>query len=301
MLFSGFIVGDRLFGRVSRLVVGELDLSNLDIQGKCVKSLRPEPNTLDLAIFNLKQESRDYLQGSAGGVAKGVKKKEGGGKKGFLGGKTTARFEIGYKDAALHQIFLGEIRYAYSQRVGPEIITHLSTGDGDKAIQTSRCAVTFGAQVPAETALRAIVTTLGIPTGNLDLAVSRLKTRGLLNLYPKGGAAYGSSWDELKSFARSADLEISIQDGALQILDRGVPLEGLAVRIAPDSGLLDSPQVDADGTVTATCRIIPALRPGCKVAFDTEDVTGGYRVVHCQWDFDTRGDDWNITIACRKY
>lgn len=295
-------MADKLFDRVSRLVVGELDLSNLDMVFKCVKTIKPEPNTLDLSIYNLQESSRDYLMGSGGRFAtqkKNISSSLHG--KGFAGDKHVCRLEVGYSQADVHQIFLGEIRSCYSMVRGPDIITTLSTGDGDKAIQTSRCAVPHGPQIPLETALRAIVTTLGVGEGNLDLAISRLKTRGITSIYPRGGVAYGSSWKELQSFARSAELEISIQDGALMILDKGKPLEGKAIRIAPNSGLLESPSIDSDGTVTAKCFIIPQLRPGAKVAFDSLQVKGGYRILRCEWSGDTRSPDWFCTISCRKY
>lgn len=265
------------FGRTASLIVDNLDLSDLDFDFKAIKSLKAEPNTLDLTVYNLNPQHRQQLQRKP---------------------KVIARLEAGYRENN-SQLFLGEIRSVYTTVDNTDKKTKLSCGDSEEEIQKSRCAVTFGAQVPIDTALRSIFDTLNLNKGNLDAAISRLKQRGISELYPKGAAFYGNSWRILQDFARSAQLEISIQDGHLLVLDLGATMQGKAVLLSPATGLLGSPTIDADGTVNAVCLIEPNIVPGRVVVFDSESVQGSYRVYHLEANGEKRGDTWNYNLVCQ--
>lgn len=257
-----------------------VQLNNLDCVFRVKKNLKPEPNTAELRLFNLAPSTRKILETPK---------------------KLILRLEAGYP-GAVAQLFLGEVRSAHSFREGPDIVTEVSTGDSEQEIQTARISMSVGPKVPANVALTAIARTLGVGLGNVPIAAAKLAAKGSAFFGP-GTAIYGHAADLLTDFCRSADLEWSIQDGVLQILDRGKALEDMAVLLSPDTGLLGSPTVDNKGLVHATALIQPDIRPGRKVAFDTLalKIAQGYRIQECEYSGDTAGNDWQVSFSAKKY
>lgn len=284
-----------LFGRVVNLVVAPktdaaggalaaiestlgFEISNLDCVFKVKKNLKPEPNTCELKVFNLQQSTRKTLE-----TAK----------------KLVLQLEAGYP-GAVAQLFFGEVRSAHSHREGADIVTEISTGDSEKELSTSRIALSVGPNVPAGTALTAIARALKVGLGNVDKAAAKLSSTGK-TLFGPGSAVYGNAAQALTDICRSADLEWSIQDGILQILDRGKALEDSAVYLSPDTGLLGSPTIDNKGIVTVNALIQPDLRPGRKISLDSESLKGGYRIQEVEYTGDTAGAEWTAKLSVKSY
>lgn len=260
-----------------------INASELDCVFKVKKNLKAEPNTCSIDIFNLSKASRALLETPK---------------------KLVLRLEAGYPDQ-VSQLYLGEIRYAQSSRSESNIITHIETGDSEKEIQTAHINLSIGPKVPAEVALTAIARELGIGLGNVNVAVAKLRAKGTTP-FGRGTLIFGGAARALDDFCRSADLEWSIQDGVLQILDRGKALEGQAVLLSPDTGLIGSPTIDHKGVVTFKALIQPDLRPGHKIAFDTLDfkISQGYRIQECEYTGDTTPSPtspWYCEAKAKRY
>lgn len=287
--------GVQLFGRLAHVTVGTLllegtDGTGLDVSFKVKRNLKPLPNTCDLKIWGLSKSSRQALAGST------VPAPTMAGKQKIV----PCRIEAGYKGAT-YQIFLGELRAAQTTRQGQDVITELSTGDGDQAIKTGRINVTLGPGTTTATAMKQLLGALGIGQGNLAKAVTLLGQAGLVQMYAKGASLKGSAADHLTDLCRSAGLEWSIQDGQLQVTTLGQPLDGQAISLTPSTGLVGSPSVDTKGIVSAKCLMIPGLKPGVKVAIQSESVTGGFRVISTEHTGDTFGSDWYVDIEAQRY
>lgn len=269
----------KLFGRSVRLTIDKLELSELDLQFKVTKNLKPEPNTCDLRVYNIAPEHRKLLEKAK---------------------KLPVRLEAGY-GTDLFQVYLGEVRGAHTVVEGPDIVTVLTSGDSEKEIQTARINVPLGPGASVQQALTAIARTIKVGTGNIASLSAKLASAGLVTLHPHGGVLSGDSIQELTDFCSSAGLEWSIQDGQLQILNLNKPLDGLAFEISSQTGLVGSPTVDTKGIAKATCLLTPGIRPGVKVAFKTLSVTGGYRVIECEYTGDRAGNDWYVEVSAKKY
>jgi len=257
-----------------------VDVSELDCVFKVKKNLKREANTCGLTLYNLSPASRALLETPK---------------------KLVLRLEAGYP-GHVAQLYLGEVRAAQSMREGSNIITRVETGDSEKEIQSAHINLSVGPKVPAEVALQAIVRELKIGEGNLPVVIAKLRARGVAPFGP-GTLIFGSAARALDDICRSADLEWSIQDGVLQILDRGKALESQAVLLSSDSGLLGSPTIDHKGIVSFKALIQPDLRPGHKVAFDTMafKATKGYRIQEVDYTGDTKGTEWFATGKCKAY
>jgi len=51
----------QLFDRVIELIVGDIEITGLDIAFEVEKSLQPEPNICDITVYNLGAENRQRL------------------------------------------------------------------------------------------------------------------------------------------------------------------------------------------------------------------------------------------------
>lgn len=254
------------------------ELSNLDCAFQAKKSLKLEPNTCELKLYNLSQETRRTLETPK---------------------KLMLRLDAGYPDAVA-QLFLGEVRSAHSHRENADIVTEISTGDSAKELATARIHMSVGPKVPASVALLAICRELKVGMGNAAVMAAKLQAKGVV-FFGSGTVITGSARRALQDFCRSADLECSIQDGVLQILDRGKALESKAVYLSPGTGLVGSPTIDNKGIVSVTAFIQPDLRPGRKIQIDAESVKGGFRIQECEFLGDTAGNEWYCKMSAKAY
>lgn len=252
------------------------DLSNLDCVFHVKKSLKPEPNTCELHLYNLARPTRSVLETAE---------------------RLFLRLDAGYP-GSVGQIFLGEVRSAHSRPEGADIITEISTGDSEKELATSRINLSVGPNVHASYVLAQLAQALGGGLGNVSAAVAKLTAKGATFFgYGQGTAFAGNAAEELTTFCRAVDLEWSIQDGVLQILERGTPIEAQAVLLSPSTGLIGTPSVDHKGIASATALIQPDLTPGRKVTFDSMGLSGTYRITDCEFSGDTAGSDWYVKLT----
>lgn len=267
-----------------------LDVSALRCVFKVKKSLKAEPNTAEIKVYNLSESSRRILEAAS---------------------KLSVRLEAGYESTGTSQLYLGEARSAWTSWLPDQSCeTTITTGDSEKEIQESRIHVSVGAGVPPDVALTAIARALNVGEGNVAQALATLKAKGVAAMFGPGTAISGSAARELTDFCRSAGLEWSVQDGKLQILDKGRALNALAVELGPDSGLIGSPTIDFAASsktnkggvyVKARALLIPELTPGRKVSFKSKAVSGGYRIEEVEYVGDSHGGDWYANIVARSY
>lgn len=291
----------RLFDRRITVTVDTIQLTGLDCAFKIEKDLKAKPNTCELSIWNLTEEHQSQLE-QLGSAPKGKKLGTGKALKPVVqpaASGIACLIDAGYADGT-SQIWLGDLRTVDTVRDGPEWVTRLSSGDGEKAWQNAQLHVSYGPKSSLETALRAMARALGVGEGNLGKIVKDLKQAGSA-IFPHGTTISGPVSREITAFARSADLEVSIQDGALQFIDRGKALAGSALLLNSDTGLLDSPTVDNQGILTAKMQMIPDVRPGRLVVMDAARIKGNYRIEKAVWSGDTASVDWDITIQASRY
>jgi hypothetical protein len=273
-------MGD-LYRRAWSLAVDDLQFTQHRVTAKIEKTVKPDPNTADIAVYNLTDEQRSKIS----------EKKT-----------PLVRLAVGYAPKGtpdLTQIWNGQCIHVEHERKDADVITHLTTGDGIEAYRRARINLSFGPRTKIDVVLRALVREFGLKPGNLDAVARALSSSLKAQIYLSGTALSGACATEMSALCRSAGLEWSIQDGAVQILDLNKALAGFSILLSPTTGLVGSPSVSNKGIVSGTCKIIKDFIPGRQLELDARWVKGRSRVEKVTYVVDSRGDDWDCQFEAR--
>lgn len=302
--------GTRLFIRAMELTIGfpndptlnvktklnaanssGLDVSGLDAEFTVDKSLKiTDPCNCEIKVYNLSPTSREKISGDH---------------------PLTVRLEAGYQ-GGVSQLYFAEVRAAWTERQGPNFVTHIESTDTvarptgirrtkkpQPGSATGNITRTMGPKVPLQQAFQAISDALGIGQGNLQQALANVHGAPLS---VNGSALVGNAARRMTDLCRSAGLEWSVQDGNLQLINIAQILgTSQAILISQSTGLVNSPAVDSQGTLEFTTLIIPGLQPGALVSMDTEFVKGGYRIEKVRYVGSTFAKDWYCHVGAVRY
>lgn len=267
-----------LFIRKWRVVCGDLDVSDIDLQFHVKKTLKPEPNVCSLTLYNLSEQHRDEL-GSANAI--------------------NVLIEAGYaSDQKLSQIYLGPLRHATHQVDGPQIVTSIESADKQSELGSSRFSLSIGAGTKPSVVLNRVASRFGIAVGNAASAAAYLDANGFV-LFPAATSFSGSAARAMTELCQSAGLEWSVQDGELQILPLGHSLDARPYVIDSDHGLRGSPTIDRDGVVALSTSMLYGLRPANRILLQSRFVKGLFRIEEAEYVGDTTGEDWTINMRCK--
>lgn len=292
-------MGDRLSDRRVRVAVDSFLISDLRVQFRVVKHLRRQPNTCDITISNLSQNSRAALQ----------KKK-----------RVKVILEAGYL-SNIAQIFAGESRFVDQVLDHATWNTKIECGDGERAYSYARVAESFKPGTKVSDVVEAVAKQMGATvTGHID------ELRATPEQFLNGFVAFGKTANELDTLLRSLGFTWSMQDGQVQVLQDAVASGEPVIRLAPDTGLIGSPEhgspdkdvplpqvstsaEDVDFSFAAKKKqgpavlkvrslLQPGLRPGRRVQVQSRDVNGIFRIEQVTHSGDTAGGDWYSDLEC---
>jgi hypothetical protein len=270
------------FGRLCEVNVGGLRVESLRVGFSVEKTAKREPNTCEIAVYNLSRAHREALETGYGKVrVPGTKLKA-----------IPVRLAAGYQGTGMSLLFYGQLREVFSR---PESdgswVTVLRSGDGDRA---TRARATFGFRpgVSIARVVESLAGEMGIGLGNAgkQLAVARLV--GLGATIERGATFEGSAPEQLDALLRSAGYEWSIQDNTLQVMPIGKSLDTQGVLLSPQSGLVDVPTTDEKGNLQARALLLPGLVPGRRVKVRSSTIRGVWRLEKVRYVGDTHGQDW---------
>ncbi len=270
-----------LFKRIATVQISTLLVEGLDVSFKVEKSLKLEPNTAEIQVFNLSTVRRRQLQELA------------------AAGAVRVELIAGYVKAPV-RVFLGELRNVFSRRDGPDWITYLRSGDGDTAHKFARINEAFAAGTRVDEMIKRSMQSLGAGVGNAIEAMRGGDFNSGWSALTRGITLSGSSTREIEKIFRSLGKEFSIQDGQAQVLDLGKPLAGQVVELTPDTGLVGSPELANDGILKLRALLVPGIAPGRKVSLVSESTRGTFRVETATFTGDTFGQPWYVDAECRR-
>lgn len=269
-----------------RVRVDTLRFTGLDISFDVEKSLRREPNKCTLRVLNLSADHRRQLE------QLNTTRKRGP-------GRIRVELEAGYRETGMSMVFRGDLRTALStQEDDGTWVTTLEGEDGGRAVLWARVNRSFPAGTRVDQVIRACAEAMGVGVGNLEDAIQGARLEGAGATFTEGTVLSGPAPDELDGVLRSVGLTWSVQNGVLQLLQRGQALQTTAVRLTSDTGLVGTPGRAADGTVTAKAFINPELYPGRQIQLDSPNVRGFFRVRKAKYSGDSAGDTWYVAMEC---
>lgn len=258
-----------LFKRNWRLQVGRQEFTGLRIAFKVVRDNDARPNPAEISIYNLKDESRAKVQAENVAVI----------------------LEAGY-GTHLEQLYAGDVRQATHIKDGVDWLTKIKSGDGERQYRTARINLGFNKGTPMVTIVKQIAEATGIPVGNILDKAQQGDVSGALTETVNGMAISGRAFDELDGIMRSLGYQLSIQDGALQALERTATTTESVLVLSASSGLIGSPEAGEKGVVKAKSLLQPGARPGRRVKLESRAIEGFFKVTMATHVGDSHGADW---------
>lgn len=292
-----------LFRRSYRLVINDVAIERLSIAFDIERTLKKQPNTAAIRVHNLNSDNRQKIEER---------------------GKATVVLEAGYEVpegveskgfAPRSLIYKGDLREVHTEPEGADLVTIMESGDGEEKHRKARVQKNFGPGTRLIDVLRACANAMGVGLGNLS-AIKSAEFPKVGAVFPCGTTLSGSAAQELDGILRSAGLEYSIQNGALQIQTRRQAIKGTAVSLTPETGLVGQASITSDLTLHAECLMIPDIFPGRRIKVQSsklfqdvlniqsrgrgtkylEGFTGFFRVNKAKYIGDSFGNEWNIKI-----
>lgn len=267
-----------LFQRTYALTMQDTQVSELRVAFVIKKSLKPEPNTAEIRVWNLSAETRKRIKDR----------------------HTPVKLTAGYAENA-GLLFSGDARFITHQQTGPDWISKIVCGDGERSYSTDRAVLSFGPGTPVAAVMGAVADTMqGVSSGNARQALA-----GITGVFKNGFAAADHSFKTLDQLARSNGLNLSIQDGALSLLADGATEPGIATLLTPDTGLIGSPEVASPEKkgdplrIKARSLLQPSIRPGRAVELRSQAINGLFRAEVVEHKGDTHGAEWYSEIELR--
>lgn len=225
------MTGEILFGRRAKLTVGSLFVvsegeDNLKIAFSVHKSVRLTENTAKIQIFNLAPTTRDRLtneDSSLPGVVRHVV------------------LEAGY-GGVVQQLFAGDKAWVSHALRGPDWITSVESLDGNQLLTQQFPPKTFEAGASAFDVLGTLADVVKANWDNIKKSndvVGELKRV----VYDSGKTIDGSVRKAIDDIARDAHLEVSVQDGELNMWLPGVANLDTGVLLSESTGLVGVPEL----------------------------------------------------------
>jgi len=273
----------KAWGREAWVVVNDLEVRGLRLVFKVKSTLKPDPNDLDLRIYNLSPTTRAKLSAAAAAPVVLV-----------AGHQGTAQV-----------IFSGRARTVDHLRDGASWVTHVQSGDGNQAF-TKLSAISFAAGTRATDVAIALAKDLGVEAGDAIARLRRGDFTGAREVFLQGFSASGRSVRDFDRVAKVLGLEWSIQGGVLQLLEPGKGTQEAAYELAPDTGLIGSPDHGAPGPngepplLKVKCLLNGGIRPGRVVSLRSSARSGFYVVDQVEHAGDTHGaSEWTTSLEAR--
>lgn len=264
-----------LYGREAFVYIDDRRIEGLRLKFKANKSLKADPNTLDLHVYNLKAETRAQMKARGASVI----------------------LVAGYKGSS-EIIFSGAARTVDHVKTGAEWDTHIQCGDGEIAYRTSLSSFSFGPGTKWKDVVGKLAGDLKVKAGDAIAQVMGGNLNGAVDTFLQGYTANGPTVREIDRVMRAAGLEWSIQDGKLLILRPATTTTETAIVLSAMSGLIGSPEhgapeKDGGASLLKVRSLLQAgLRPGRSMKVEASKIRGFYRiekVTHCG---DTHGGEW---------
>lgn len=216
--------------------------------------------------------------------------------------------EVGHEstDRGLERIFQGRVFRApgrgsrdaqptlRTEVAALDVVTHVEARDAGREYQQRRTARSFAPGASPATVLRGLVEDIGVGEGNLNEAITVATSSGIT--FDEGLVVSGQAARELTQILRGVGLRWSVQHGAFQALRGATPLQVQAVRLAPSTGLIGSPEPGTRGRVKAHAILTSDIWPGRAIVLESARTSGTFTVRSMKSTGDSHTNDWQSEL-----
>lgn len=255
-------------------------IEQLRVRFRLKKTLRKEPNTGEVVVFNLNSDTRSQLEG------KGAR----------------LWLEAGYAGYT-KQLFVGDVRFIDHRHEGAEWLSCFELGDGERAYAHGRVSASFKAGTSKADVVKELAKQCGWDAGN----VSQIYVDIQNEQYANGYTYHGPAWRAFEDVLRPLNLTFSIQNGALQILPLSGYVPGVAIQLDSDHGLLSVHMGSGCHKASAKGKqkkprmlkikslLMPDLSPGTRIDLRSQAHTGIFVAQSVEFEGDTHDREWTCT------
>lgn len=245
--------------------VGRSWQNPLFIEFDVIRTTGRNPNKANVNIYNLSDESRQWLEQPNQVVQ-------------ILAGETIPG-----------QIFLGDIaRRGVTTKIAKEDkIIGIKAADGRRKWRDSIFSQSYPPNISRDVILKDVIAAIGLPTGYVATLPAKQ--------FAGGYAAVGWARDILTDIL-GTDATWSIQDGAIQIVLTGQQLPGNAVVINAQTGMIGSPE-RTDKGVNVTTILTRQIAPGGGVRIESKIFTGDLKVAKAHHKGNSHGKVWQTQVT----
>lgn len=257
-----------------------LRVRDLRVEFQIEKTKESTPNKAEVKISNLSEGTR----------AK-IREKD-----------ALVRVFAGYEgDLGPVLLFVGNSQHIVNKWETPDIITHIEAQDGQRQLRETRVSFSYGDKTSANVIVTRLANELGLP----------LRQDFNITGFYQGFSFNGRAKDGIDQVTRRFGYSWSVVDGEILI----VPKEGntgtIAVRLSPESGLVNTPERmnDQEGEFEEalekelewkiTSLLNPRLNPGALVELDSKQAKGIFQIEKVRHYGDTRGNNWYSEIEVK--
>ena len=265
-----------IFGNVGFIIDSSIQDPPLDIDFTVIRTTTKEPNTADIKVYNLSPENRANLETLR---------------------EAQVELFAGY-GSDIGMIFKGDVEIN-NQPVFPDWISFLEADDGGKSIRFDRVNLSFKGGVDLATVIKGIAGKMRVGIGNSVQAALRGNLVDAGKQFLNGVTVSGSAPRQLNRLTKSSGLEWSIQNGDLQLLEKGKPLPQIAVLLNEETGLIGSPAAGNEDEITFRSLMNKDIVPGGLIALQSESLSGQFRAEKCTYTGVTRGNDWYVDVEAK--
>lgn len=253
-------------------------LRGLRVTFSIEKKIGKQPNTCEVAVYNLSKDSRSNVDKRPIHV----------------------RLDAGYDDN-LERLFTGDLIWSESKLDGVDWETKLQVADGARAFQHARVTRSFKPGVTLRTALAEVTGSLG-----LTMTKSALASSAMLTEFVSGLSLNGPAQREMTRLLAPHGLTWSIQDGRLQILGETEARTDQAIVVSQDAGMIGVPEYGSPTekkkppVLTVRMLLHPGLTPGGLIKVESRTIKGTFRVARVTHEGDTHGESWTSTVEAAQ-
>lgn len=252
---------------------GRVTPKELRVAFSVSKSISGSPNTFEIKLWNLSPGHRNSLGKEFDKVTleAGYVPPEGGGNLGIIA--------------------KGRIRDVQHDRDGPDIITTVSCGDGDKAFRKA----TISKTIPKGTPIKDVVEELYKEMQKQDIEKGEWKFPDDIRTLKRPYSMCGSCTRELDQLGRGNKFYWSIQNEAMEVIPGDGSLSG-TILINAQTGMIGAPSVTDNG-IKVKALLNPEARPNRQVRVESDfSGSGTYRISQLDFDGDNQEGDFVMLI-----